>query len=477
MTQLGAADLEALWPQLETHFPNLRETAPRMVLNHFRMPGGNYCWSWAKDETRKKLLFLTSLGITSPVKGINRRDIARSLGMLSTHFEQEVKSEKDAGFLVAMKPFLPDATKTDSISSPRLVKAEPKCSFTLTDGWYRELIRNATVSEKIPVETVQLIDIPGEAGCGLLLGGVLWPSSPSSDLFSGPWEGPTSSCPEPLSGYEIAHNQQGRIERLRAEMEDSDSDSAVALTPVFDTMTGRSYYLRDEGGGVGRCYGGYVRRKLPGLYAWKESSKGLFLGKVTDWELEKVLFDQCRLSNNDYDIFCDGIWDINEADTNETDIGEANANDMYRARDYQNFLKTFGAARYDAYQVAILALDKPKLRSMQRIGIPGSWTAEAITRVGQADDLSLAEKRKRTAWIFYDHEQLARSLRDDVLTGLLDWLPREDWKPVLGIIDRHRLDVRDLAAAARQKELHRLACDLDHAQGLICGGSWSVDGY
>jgi hypothetical protein len=111
---------------------------------------------------------------------------------------------------------------------------------------------------------------------------------------------------------------------------------------------------------------------------------------------------------------------------------------------------------------------------MQQLGLPASWTLDAIKRVG-ASDLSLAGKRQRTAWIFYDNEQLARALlHGNVLAGLLDWLPREDWQPILRVIAKHNLDVRYLRAMAQEKGLDRLACDLDHAQGLICGGDWST---
>jgi hypothetical protein len=257
------------------------------------------------------------------------------------------------------------------------------------------------------------------------------------------------------------HNRRGRIERFKTGMDGYYAGSA--LTPVLDTVTGKRYYLRDEGGGSGMCDG---RRRLPALYAWSETAKGLSLEKVVDWELENVLFEQCHLQeddNNDYDIFCDGIHAP----------GEKIENLEYQGMDYLTFLKTFGVARYEAYMQAVLALDKPKLRAMQQLGLPGNWTAEAIERVG-ASSLPLAEKRQRTAWIFYDNKQLARALSSNVLTGLLDWLPREDWRPILRIIEKHGFDVRDLRAKAQEKGLNHLACDLDHAQGLICGGDWST---
>jgi hypothetical protein len=457
LAEIGAADIEALWPQLEVHFPNLREAAPRMVLKRFRIPTGYTCISRVgEDEIRKKLVFLTSLGLEGPVEGIIKRQLENI----------------PADLLAAMEAFLPDTAKTGSPSTPRLVWAEPKCAFSLDDDWFRELTRNETISENVPVEMAQLIDIPGEAECGLLLGGFVWNSSNPSDSWDGPYEDPRISCSDPVGGYEFMHKRLGKLELLHTELNNYEAyyDAAPGLTPVLDTATGRRYYLRDGGGGS-MCSGS---RKFPVLYEWKEPSKGLSLGKVTDQELDDALFEQCRFLDND-DLFCDGI------DTED----ERPADEFYGVKGYQDFLKTHGAARYDAYQAAILAFDEPKLSAMRRVGIPGNWSAEAIQRVGEST-LPLEDKRKRIAWIFHDNEQLARSIRPgtfydgeqtrpiqrEVLTGLLDWLPREDWEPVLRVVSG---DVRYLSAAARQKGLARLACDIDRAQGLICGGDWSVE--
>jgi hypothetical protein len=376
----------------------------------------------------------------------------------------------------AMKPFLLDAKAGDPPAKPRLVKVEPKCRFTLDDDWYRELVNNATVDEGYSIETAQLIDVPGEPECGVLVGGFTPDATSGSydvDSFHGPDTVLMPRCPDPAGGYEVMR-RQGKIERFKTGMGNL-GDSA--LSSVLDTATGNRYYLRDEDSGW--CGG---RRNLPGLYAWNETPRGTRLESVRSLELENALFEQCHPQEDDYEIICDGIGVP----------GKPDGNMKYDAMDYPVFLKTLGAARHDAYMAAILALDKPKLRAMQQLGLPESWTAEAIERVG-AFDLSIEEKRRRTAWIFYDNEQLARALRREwnawrptsdyylthpsprkILTSLLDWLPREDWRPILRVIEKHDLDVRYLRAMAKERGLDRLACELDHAQGLICGGDWSA---
>jgi hypothetical protein len=335
VTQLGADDFEALWSRLEAHFPNLRETAPRMVLSRFWR---NNCYPETSDEIRKKLLFLTSLGIAGPVKGIFRRRL----------------EGEPADLLAAMKPFLPDAQKTDSASSPRLIRDEPSCGFTLTDDWLLELLNKATrlsaPMDNILVETVQLIDIPGEAECGLVIGGYYLEETNSfDDSFTGPASRPGCAANRP-GGYEVIRKRLGKFERLKVDIDD-DGAGGAALTPVLDTATGRRYYLRD--GGVPPCGSD---QNPPELYAWKESPDGLFLGGVTDWELDNALFDQC---DDEDRIFCQGIGHIEHSFFGECGLRDNDA--LYcedidlssetaertarRAMSYPAFLKTLGAAR------------------------------------------------------------------------------------------------------------------------------------
>lgn len=447
ITNVGAADLKAIWPQLLAHFPNLREVAPRLVLNHLRMPARNYCWTWADEETTNKLLFLTSQGIKAPVRGI--------IGDLIKDLSPNLRA--------AMTPFLLD--KRTGASKPRFVEAKHQCLFTMTDAWYRELQGAPTVPDGYPIETVQLIELPGENECGVLVGGFYSGSSSPNDSFTGPEENPYPSCPDPAGGYQVLRNRDGRIERLESEMADYLAGST--LTPVRDTTNGQRYYLRDAGMGGGRCGG---RIKLPELYVWQGVGQGAALKKVTGLAFENALFNQCRTSETG--VTCDAIPSFSEIPASDP-ARKPTVRDGYRGMGFRDFINTFRAAQYNEYQSAILSLDKPKLKAIQQNGIPGDWTAEAIKRVG-ASRLPLEDKRKRTAWIFYDHAQLARSLNNEIMIGLLDWLPREDWGPILKLIAKRRDNVADVREAAQAKGLDRLACDLDHAQGLICGETWSA---
>jgi hypothetical protein len=87
--------------------------------------------------------------------------------------------------------------------------------------------------------------------------------------------------------------------------------------------------------------------------------------------------------------------------------------------------------------------------------------------------LPLDEKRKRAAVLFYDHERLASAFDAEWPQLLLDWLPDEDWRPVMkaislfGPTEFSRAD--ELRGAAAEKGRDALACEVDHARGWICG--------
>ncbi|MDP3588915.1 MAG: hypothetical protein Q8R54_00020, partial [Methylobacter sp.] len=137
-------------------------------------------------------------------------------------------------------------------------------------------------------------------------------------------------------------------------------------------------------------------------------------------------------------------------------------------------INNYKAQEHEAYLAAILELNKRKLEALQAHGIPPQWTADAMQAVNKSA-LPLADKRQRTAWIFRDHEQLAAALRSDIVEDFVDWLPREDWRPVLKAVYGNAYLLRNLAEKARAKGLDDLACDFDHAMSLMCGETWSVE--
>ena len=54
--------------------------------------------------------------------------------------------------------------------------------------------------------------------------------------------------------------------------------------------------------------------------------------------------------------------------------------------------------------------------------------------------------------------------------SLTSWLPRQDWRPILRIVEKHPNVWFDLAQRIRASVGKELACEFDHAEGFVCGG-------
>lgn len=436
LANIHAPALKALWPQLIAQFPDIRQAAPRMVLSTYRMQGSYYCNSWNEEATRAKLQLLTSLGVNEPVTGL-------AAG--------EMKSVS-AALKAAMQPFV----RPPRAGKPRFVDAESQCTFALNDRWFSALMRK----EGWPVDSAQLIEVPGAAECALLVGGYERGDSFETglvDSFTGPEYVSMPSCVDAADAYEVWRQIDGRIVRLASDQ--GHDDSGAPLTLVRDTVSGKRYYLND-GSQHGKC----GRSRLPFLFEWRK--EGLLRSHAA--ELEDALFEQC--SQPDYHVQCPGIAVLAPVGRSEAgrQIGDSTLID--------SFLRRHGAAQLKQYLAAVIALDKDTLKAIQARGIPGSWTADAIKAVG-ASRLPLAEKRKRTAWLFYDHVQLEQAMSGDLLQSLLAWLPYEDWRPVVEAAARRHggILLDTLREGASAKGLGRLACDVDNARGWLCGETISAE--
>jgi hypothetical protein len=92
-------------------------------------------------------------------------------------------------------------------------------------------------------------------------------------------------------------------------------------------------------------------------------------------------------------------------------------------------------AERQAFVSAVLDFKPKALRAMKAKGVFPHWVRDALSAVS-ASQLSLAEKRRRAAWLFRDRSLLAAALESQMLDGLVDWLPREDWGPIIELGSR-----------------------------------------
>jgi len=219
-------------------------------------------------------------------------------------------------------------------------------------------------------------------------------------------------------------------------------------------VSGKIFYL-DNGQRAGRCSGNDA---LPFLYEWQSKDGQWRLAANNSTELQEALFAQCSAAGAEN---CKGIkWPAD--------------GDPYFYMLYTDFLSKFGAERRSEYLAAVMALDKEKLQKIEAGPLPASWVREAISAVSKSN-LPLAEKRKRTAHLFYDHELLGRAMEeiygDSMMESLVAWLPAEDWGPIIGLMRKYpyRFYPQGVRAKAEEQNKKRLACDLDNMLGLVCG--------
>lgn len=462
LSMVDVAAFKALWPDFQRFFADAREKAPALVLGKYRLARRKSpCYyDSSPADTVAKLAFLLEQGVTSPVAGLRK----------------SLLDEENNPALAAMAATFSPQTQT----APRLVKAPLACELALNDAWLDALINVRGVGWGIPAEYVQAIDVPGQGKCGLIVSGDRYTESAQErdDFFYGPAREGSTRCADSPDDGEIWVEEAGQIRNIK--MNDDRCEGGCTLRKVLDMQTGKQYLL--NGGIRGALCS--QSQELPDAFEWQTRPQGLALLPSRDGGLvDRLLREQCQESPGSGNLVCRGINPLGEnGDEAKTD-GEEVVATLRKGGvvTIEQLVDLLGAGRRGAYGAAIAAHDRAQIRRLHAAGIPPRWTAAEISALGRAD-LPLAEKRRRIALLFADRDQLDRTLnkdRYDLPEALLGWLPDEDWKPVLSVIGRHPdlwLDpagrLRNLAAEANRL---RLACDIDRAQGFLCGGGIRVD--
>jgi hypothetical protein len=455
LSGVSARQLKSDWPQLEKTFPNLRDAAPNLVLAGFRLAE---CQFYIQD-IEDKVAFLNAMGIEGKINAVNWEEI-----------DNPYLSNPKA--VAAIRPFLPKKAEASS-TELRLVDDATHCAFELDDVWYRYLLDSPkTLRSKYdtaPVDTVQLVEVPGQKECGLFVGGVRWTINGGVfDSFDGPYEDPRASCPGPPDEYEIVYRRDGRIEHLPTDM--ASGNYEPLLLPIKDRVTGQRYYM-NTGKPDGMCQPG---QHLPEIHRWRQRKGEWVLAAMADKSLENVLRSQCVVDGG---VVCAGFAIFGKTSSSVSEELAAkklpSKQDAYLgAMTVNGFIDAFRAPQRQGFLTAIMALDRDALKRFRGEGMPSSWIGDAITAVGQSD-LPLQDKRQRIAWLFYDHTLLAQVATNELLAPLLKWLPREDWEPVLAYVNSYLVEqlVKDGIVKDRQK----LECAIVHAQNEICGETWGVE--
>ena len=452
---LAAVDLPALktlWPELQRDFANARDAAAGLVLLPWRIDHEKFACGHAGSpaETAAKLAFLRAEGVTGPAWGLRR---ARP---------DDPPEPALAALVNAFSPKTPGA--------PRIVPVAPSCALTLDARWWSALAKARSIGWGIPPMMVQVVEVPGASGCGLLVSGDTYPDWPRfSDSFD---QGPDLDPPTPRGAdlpddgeiWIMARDGIHRIVDARGTLTD--------LRAVRDRQTGKRYLLDSGRRGASCC----ATNGLPDAFEWQVDANGPKLAPSADGSLvTRLLRQQCRESDDDRGVTCPGLEPIDAGQP-----GAAPPLERLRLGDavsLMELLDTVGADRRIALRSAVADHDPARLRQLLEDGVPPWWTAQEIRDLGKAD-LPLEEKRRRIALLFADAGQLSAALDSDkyeLPDALATWLPRQDWKPVLRIVAKSPNAWFDMAQRLRKSVDAVLACELDRAEEFVCGGGVNLD--
>lgn len=93
------------------------------------------------------------------------------------------------------------------------------------------------------------------------------------------------------------------------------------------------------------------------------------------------------------------------------------------------FAERYLVAEKKAFIAAVLALDRSTLKAMQAQGVFPTWGAQAIEQVSTSA-LPVPDKRRRMAWLLAQ-PRFITPVDAAVFAQMVQWLPLEDWSPIL----------------------------------------------
>lgn len=450
---LAAVDLpalQALWPDFQRYFTDARDKAPGLVLAAWRISRDRSPCSYGSTqaETAAKLAWLREQGMTQPVEGL-------------VEPRAEEPPEPALGEMLA-------AYTAKARGEPRLVHEPSSCEPTWSEPWLDALVRAGLVGWGVAAESARIIDVPGSRACGLMVSGASFSDQPLvSDSFAeGPFrEGRRPRCVDMPDDAEIWTLERGAVRRL--DTGDSTRGTGfAALSEVREVLTGKRYWL-DSGQTGATCSVSY---QLPNAYEWQRVGEGYKLvASRDDALLTRLLRQQCQRSSDDGNLDCFA----DQASGQPVDEGRPVLERLREGAQVplSELIDALGTERRAAYRAALAAHDHARLRFLHASGIPARWTAAEIEALSKAE-LSIGEKRRRIALLFADAGQLAGPLAASGydLPQAVVWLPRQDWGPVLRIIGKSPDAWYDIAARLRGAAPAEVACDIDRAQGFLCGG-------
>ena len=420
-----------LWPQLQAAMPELAARIHEPLLASYTPENGYTCnWGGVRQEVLDKARVLLEAGARP------QKPVVLDAGCAAATEPAILQSLKAVG-LIALQ--VPSPAKMN-----RFVVETPACRFNANDVWRRGLIQHRSLGD-IPIDGMQVISVPGEADCALLVWGgdaggrVFF----DEDSFTGMQH--FSPCGD---GHFAAAIWRVAGDTLQQTELGEDMPAIQGALSLRDTISGDRFLLVGEIG-TGTCGTSTPRA----LLSWENSpdaKPGLRVLPRKSATMQAFL-RQCGMP-------ADG-------ETHCFPPADEVANPNF------NFVNEHWASERKAYMDAVLSLNYAALRSAQKAGIFPQWVAQAVDAVSKGN-MPAVDKRQRTAWLFRDPALLAEAMQTsssyEVQIGLIVWLPREDWRPVIKALHGNDSMLDSLRAEAERQGKSALACTFATALGRAC---------
>lgn len=118
--------------------------------------------------------------------------------------------------------------------------------------------------------------------------------------------------------------------------------------------------------------------------------------------------------------------------------------------DMDNSIPAFLTDDKQRFFAALDRLDREALQTEKEAGLFPLWINEAVKRITADTTRPLMEKRRRMAWLLAQRPLLT-GIQSDTLKELVNWLPAEDWSPILGTYNQceNKYRLQELEEASR----------------------------
>lgn len=417
----GTEEIGTLWPLLAQARPELRDTILELLLKGYGFVRDQGCKrAWPGPELLEKAKRLHAAGARPPPPLPLPQQCADRAGSL---YAEELLALQAAGLVRLEAPVA------------RFAQVADECRFA-PDAVWRHALMHRPEQITLPLRAARLVPVPGQADCAVL-------------VTAGRGGGRETVVEETLEGSESYLGECAQEETEAALLRRSGDGLSLLRLDDFPLLRNLCTIKDLQDGSALLLSGARDDRSCgimpPTLLRWTDPAvppQALDENSEPAQALEKL----CRQNSTDPLCYACG-----------------------HDGQLSDFIDQHWGTDKAAFLAAVTALDQAELARQRDAGLPAHWIAQALDALSAESALTLAEKRRRIAWLFRQ-PALEQSILWDFsrIEQLTQWLPSEDWRPLISAAGGDDYLTRRGAEIARQYGRQDLACRWQQASGAAC---------